>query len=114
MTKTSAWNIPGTIRERSAAAEGHSAFRVLRRFLSASVVQPIQRWREEQQRYAELMSLSDRTLEDIGISRSDIAAVARDTWYRSKERESGPLFIAPFGAKGGRAQDHTSTARRAA
>jgi len=51
-------------------------------------------WRRRQQAYAELMSLDDRSLADIGIHRSEIPAIVEG--YRipreKREREFLPAF----------------------
>jgi uncharacterized protein YjiS (DUF1127 family) len=53
-------------------------------------------WRRRQQAYAELMSLDDRSLADIGIRRSEIPAIVEG--YRApretREREFLPAFTA--------------------
>ena len=46
--------------------------------LISHILSAIQRWREYRRTIAELAGLSDRELADLGISRSDIASVARD------------------------------------
>ena len=44
----------------------------------ATIIQKIGEWQRYRRNVRELMSLSDRELDDIGVSRSDIIRVARD------------------------------------
>ena len=41
-------------------------------------------WRARERAYAELMALDDRSLADIGITRSDIPRIAWDTAHRGE------------------------------
>ena len=52
-------------------------------------------WRRKQQAYAELMSLDDRSLADIGVRRSEIPAIVEGHHKASakpREREFVPAF----------------------
>ena len=49
----------------------------------------IARWRQRQRAYGELMALDDRSLSDIGIRRSEIAAIV-DGSYDAAARAPGP------------------------
>ena len=44
-------------------------------------------WRHRQQAYAELMSLDDRSLADIGIRRSEIPAIVEGHHEASEQRQ---------------------------
>jgi uncharacterized protein YjiS (DUF1127 family) len=56
-------------------------------------------WRRRQHAYAELMSLDDRSLADIGIRRSEIPAIVEGYHEASQtpERERG--FVSPFATR---------------
>lgn len=47
--------------------------------------------REQKQTYKTLQSLTDRELNDIGISRGDIRAIAMDIWEDNNKRDAKPL-----------------------
>lgn len=91
------WNKPAVIdyprlsrrgrRLRSAAI--FSAARALQHFVLERVIDPLQRWREERAKYNELMALDDVTLKDIGVSRSDIRAIASGNWETAALRQDG-------------------------
>jgi uncharacterized protein YjiS (DUF1127 family) len=68
--------------------------------LLAAVQHAFAEWRRRQQAYAELMSLDDRSLADIGIRRSEIPAIVEGYHEASqtpKEREPG--FASPFATR---------------
>lgn len=46
--------------------------------LISQILSAIKRWRDVRRTVAELDGLSDRELNDLGISRSDIANIARE------------------------------------
>ena len=69
----------GELLPQAAHVIARAAARVLHRLLAT-----VRRWRLERATYHQLMGLDDRTLHDIGLSRSDIRAVAHGTW------EGGP------------------------
>ncbi len=55
----------------------------------ASLKAIFQRWRERRVQYCtirELQQLSDRTLKDIGLSRSDIVSTVMNNSYREGDR----------------------------
>jgi uncharacterized protein YjiS (DUF1127 family) len=51
----------------------------------------IQARRLEKQTYAELSKLSNRELQDMGISRSDIPSIARGTWEDNRAQTNANL-----------------------
>jgi len=75
-------------------------------YITRHLIAPLQRWRENNARYQELMALDNRTLKDIGISRSDIPALASGQWTRPSENAqsaAGPRLtcVVDNGAQGG-------------
>lgn len=46
--------------------------------LISQILSAIQRWRDVRRTVAELDGLSDRELQDLGISRGDITTIARN------------------------------------
>ncbi|HTQ33566.1 MAG TPA: DUF1127 domain-containing protein [Stellaceae bacterium] len=63
--------------------------------LFAAARQGFAEWRRKQQAYAELMSLDDRSLADIGIRRSEIPAIVEgnhEATHRDADREFMPAF----------------------
>jgi len=63
------------------------AFRLVRR----AIVTPLANWYRRERLYEELNSLSDRMLADIGLSRADVARVARAA-YGSKDEAAAPAI----------------------
>jgi len=69
--------------------------------LIAAARHAVSEWRRKQQAYAELISLDDRSLADIGIRRSEIPAIvegyheASQTQGERGERE----FVSPFATR---------------
>ncbi|HVH78981.1 MAG TPA: DUF1127 domain-containing protein [Stellaceae bacterium] len=53
-------------------------------------------WRRKQQAYAELMSLDDRSLADIGVRRSEIPAIVEGYHEASSKKSRQREFVAPF------------------
>jgi uncharacterized protein YjiS (DUF1127 family) len=56
-------------------------------------------WRRKQQAYAELMSLDDRSLADIGIRRSEIPAIVEGYHEASPQKARGREFVSPFATR---------------
>jgi len=57
-----------------------AATRMVHRYIKSQVLRPLQCWRKERLRYGQLMALDNRTLKDIGLSRSDIRTIAGGVW----------------------------------
>jgi uncharacterized protein YjiS (DUF1127 family) len=76
----SAWQV----ETRPVPAAGHSAFGALKT-LWGRIADPIVRAFQYRRTFAELASLDDRTLADLGISRSDIPAIASGSYVRDSE-----------------------------
>lgn len=56
--------------------------------LRRGLLDPVRRWHHARRTYNELMALDDRMLDDIGIRRGDIEAIARGKWRpHGRERE---------------------------
>jgi uncharacterized protein YjiS (DUF1127 family) len=55
-------------------------------------------WRQRQQAYAELMSLDDRSLADIGIRRSEIPAIV-EGYHEASQSPRDREFINPFATR---------------
>ena len=60
---------------RTAAAERPTG--LLRRMLGDFLVRPLAAARQRRRRHADLSRLSDHALKDIGLSRNDVAYIAR-------------------------------------
>ena len=48
------------------------------------------KWKERRDTFNTLHKLSDRELNDIGISRGDIRSIANDTWEDTRKRDTIP------------------------
>jgi uncharacterized protein YjiS (DUF1127 family) len=68
------------------------------RLVAKRVAQPLIEWRQRHATFNELMSLDDRTLADIGISRADIPRVAAG-FDLSVERITPRITVDPLAAK---------------
>ena len=68
------------LRAEALASLRRATMNVLSLFVQRNLVQPLRQWNNRRTQYAELMALSDHTLKDIGISRSDIPAIAAGVW----------------------------------
>jgi uncharacterized protein YjiS (DUF1127 family) len=55
-------------------------------------------WRRKQQAYAELMSLDDRSLADIGIRRSEIPAIV-EGYHEASQKPRDHEFVSPFSTR---------------
>jgi len=55
-------------------------------------------WRRKQQAYAELMALDDRSLADIGIHRSEIAAIV-EGYHEAAPKQPDREFLPAFRAQ---------------
>ena len=63
--------------------------------LIAAAGHALSEWRHKQQAYAELMSLDDRSLADIGIRRSEIPAIVEgyhEASAKKQENEFSGIF----------------------
>ena len=79
--QATAWSV----ETRPVPAAGHEgAFGALKT-LWARIADPIFRAVQYRRTFAELASLDDRTLMDLGISRSDIPAIASGSYVRDVE-----------------------------
>jgi uncharacterized protein YjiS (DUF1127 family) len=67
--------------------------------LFAAVQNAFAEWRHRQQAYAELMSLDDRSLADIGIRRSEIPAIVEGYHEASQTPEGEHGFVSPFATR---------------
>jgi uncharacterized protein YjiS (DUF1127 family) len=67
--------------------------------LFAAAREAFAEWRRKQQAYAELMSLDDRSLADIGIRRSEIPAIVEGYHEASPKKASEREFVAPFATR---------------
>jgi uncharacterized protein YjiS (DUF1127 family) len=68
-----------------------------------TAVARVRAWREREQARAELMSLDDRSLADIGLSRSDIPAVLSGEYQSSRTTdERSPRVAANANGKAAR------------
>jgi len=63
-----------------AIADAFAAFVGVVRAIAAKLYAPIKSWAVERATRDELMSLDDRTLADIGLTRGDIPQVASGLW----------------------------------
>jgi len=63
-----------------AIADAFAAFTGLVRIVAAKLYAPIKTWAIERATRDELLSLDDRTLADIGLTRGDIPQVASGLW----------------------------------
>jgi uncharacterized protein YjiS (DUF1127 family) len=73
------------VETRPVRTAGHDgAFRALMT-LWGRIADPISRALQYRRTFAELASLDDRTLADLGISRGDIPAIASGTYVRDTE-----------------------------
>jgi|TARA_B110000977_G_C10800295_1_gene386028 uncharacterized protein YjiS (DUF1127 family) len=50
----------------------------------------IAKWKEQRETFKSLHKLTDRELNDIGISRGDIRSIANDTWHENSLRDTYP------------------------
>jgi uncharacterized protein YjiS (DUF1127 family) len=48
------------------------------------------KWKTRRETFKTLHKLSDRELNDIGISRGDIRSIANDTWEDNRKRDNLP------------------------
>ena len=55
-------------------------------------------WRRKQQAYAELMSLDDRSLADIGVRRSEIPAIV-EGYHEASQQPRDREFIPAFSSR---------------
>jgi uncharacterized protein YjiS (DUF1127 family) len=46
------------------------------------------RWKQQRDTFKTLQKLTDRELNDIGISRGDIRSIANDTWEENQRRDN--------------------------
>jgi uncharacterized protein YjiS (DUF1127 family) len=46
------------------------------------------RWKQQRETFKSLHKLTDRELNDIGISRGDIRSIASDTWEENNRRDN--------------------------
>jgi len=46
------------------------------------------KWKEQRETFKSLHKLTDRELNDIGISRGDIRSIANDTWEENQRRDN--------------------------
>ena len=69
-----------------AAVYVYKAVKFIDDFFAAMAVR-----REQRQTFKTLQALSDRELNDIGISRGDIRSIANDTWDDNKKRDNTPV-----------------------
>ena len=46
------------------------------------------RWKQQRDTFKTLQKLTDRELNDIGISRGDIRSIASDTWEENNQRDN--------------------------
>ena len=46
------------------------------------------RWKQQRDTFKTLQKLTDRELNDIGISRGDIRSIASDTWEENNRRDN--------------------------
>ena len=46
------------------------------------------RWKQQRDTFKTLQKLTDRELNDIGISRGDIRSIANDTWEENERRDN--------------------------
>jgi uncharacterized protein YjiS (DUF1127 family) len=62
------------------------------RFVSyiESIARKLELRKEQRATYKTLQMLTDRELNDIGISRGDIRSIANDTWHDNNHRDSVP------------------------
>jgi len=81
------------LRAEATAALARGLARAVRDRL-AELWSAYQAYRERRRTYAELTALDDAALRDIGISRSDIPAIARGTWRPAR----GEASARPAGA----------------
>jgi uncharacterized protein YjiS (DUF1127 family) len=49
------------------------------------------KYKEQKETFKTLQSLSNRELNDIGISRGDIRSIANDTWVEKNNRDTFPI-----------------------
>jgi len=75
----------GRVETRPVPAAGHKGALGALRTLWGRIADPITRAMQYRRTYAELASLDDRTLADLGISRSDIPAIAAGGYVRDSE-----------------------------
>ena len=65
-----------------------AAYKVVMFFENRSAA--IAKWKEQRETFKSLHKLTDRELNDIGISRGDIRSIANDTWEDTRKRDSLP------------------------
>ena len=65
-----------------------AAYRVVSFF--EKIAQDLAKRKEQRATFKTLQSLSDRELNDIGISRGDIRAIAMDIWEDNNRRDARP------------------------
>ena len=53
------------------------------------------KWKEQRETFKSLHKLTDRELNDIGISRGDIRSIANDTWEDNNLRDRSPVRMNP-------------------
>ena len=85
-------------RNEARAAAFYAAARPLRAGISAAAA-ALGRWRRERQVVQELSALNDRLLRDIGISRADIRAIARDFARNGGEKRNAAEILAEAAPK---------------
>jgi uncharacterized protein YjiS (DUF1127 family) len=66
-----------------------AAYKVVMFFENRSAA--IAKWKEQRETFKSLHKLTDRELNDIGISRGDIRSIANDTWEENKMRDRSPV-----------------------
>ena len=63
-----------------------AAYKVVMFFETRSAA--IAKWKEQRETFKTLHKLTDRELNDIGISRGDIRSIANDTWEENQNRDN--------------------------
>ena len=63
-----------------------AAYKVVMFFENRSAA--IAKWKEQRETFKSLHKLTDRELNDIGISRGDIRSIANDTWEENQRRDN--------------------------
>jgi uncharacterized protein YjiS (DUF1127 family) len=63
-----------------------AAYKVVMFFENRSAA--IAKWKQQRETFKTLHKLTDRELNDIGISRGDIRSIANDTWEENQRRDN--------------------------